>query len=280
MTVRPINLDYTLGCGQVFRWKKLGRSWIGVIGSEIVRLEQVGDTYTANGNVTEGKLDKYFRHDDRIETIYADIAKDNYISKLVSDYSGLRLIRQDPWECSASFILATYANIPRIEKMIENLCRMCGRRIAEGYYTFPTPEEIIRNDGNVRMCGLGFRYQRLLAFAERVISNELNFDELREIEYEKCVRKLMRFEGIGNKVADCIALFSLDHLEAFPIDVRIARAVKKNYGIEGSYRKISKFCRKYFGEYAGYAQEFIYISEARSRGEGIIPSEDTRISVP
>jgi N-glycosylase/DNA lyase len=161
-------------------------------------------------------------------------------------------------------VLATYANIPRIEKMIENLCMAFGKRIDSYHYSFPTPESIVGDETAVHRCGLGFRCNRFVQFARRVYDGSINFDELREMEYEDCVRTLKKFEGVGDKVADCIALFSLDQLEAFPIDVRIARAVRKHYGVEGNYKKVSKFCRSYFGVYAGYAQEFIYLSEAKS----------------
>lgn len=263
MIVKPINLDYTLGCGQVFRWKRQRDWWVGVIDSRIIELKQKNDSIKVRGNVDKDFLCRYFRADDQVERIYCDISRDNYISNLVTRYAGLRLIRQDPWECSASFILATYANIPRIEKMIENLCITYGEKINDQYYSFPTPESIVRNERAAHDCGLGFRCKRFVQFAKQVYDGNVNFDELREMGYEECIRKLKKYEGIGDKVADCIALFSLDKLEAFPIDVRIARAMKRHYGVEGNYKKVSAFCRSYFGEYAGYAQEFIYLSEAR-----------------
>ncbi len=264
MRLRLFDLDLTLGCGQVFRWRREGEWWRGVLGERQVRLRQVREDLDIWGAVSDSLLRRYFRDDDDIDSIVKDISRDPYVAGLVRKYRGLRLIRQDPWECAASYTLATYASIPRIEGMIENVCRTFGRKL-NGRYSFPTPAQVLERKEAAAECNLGFRCGRFVEFARKVAEGEVDFEELRGVGYEDCVSKLKRLDGVGDKVADCIALFALDHLEAFPVDVRIARAMKNVYGVTGSYRKVSSFAREHFGRYAGYAQEYIYVSEERKR---------------
>jgi N-glycosylase/DNA lyase len=265
MNFGRLNLDRTLGCGQVFRWRKEHGWWKGVLADRVVKLKQNGAGIEAVGRIPESLLLSFFRADDDLDGIIREISKDDYMSDLVKRFEGLRLIRQDPWECAASYTLATYASIPRIEGMIENLCKKFGRELSDDLYSFPRPEEILENEQRAMHCNLGFRCSRFVKFARRVHRADLDFEGLKHEKYEDCVTTLKRFEGVGDKVADCIALFSLDQLEAFPIDVRIKRAMENVYGARGSYKKVSEFGRTCFGRHAGYAQEYIYISEARTK---------------
>lgn len=258
-----IDLDLTLGCGQVFRWYKEGDWWSGVIDNAEVRLRRRPDGVDVRGGASLRALGDYLRADDDLEAIYDDISRDDFISSLARTYRGLRLVRQDPWECAASYILASYANLRRIQGMVESVCREFGRRLEGGRYTFPTPGAILDGRERAEKCGLGYRCDWLLDLAEKVEEGEVDFQSMREMGYHECVRGLKQLKGVGDKVADCIALFSLDHMCAFPLDVRIKRAVRVHYGWEGSYSKIRSLAQKRFGEYAGYAQEFIYLSEGR-----------------
>jgi N-glycosylase/DNA lyase len=176
----------------------------------------------------------------------------------------MRLIRQDVWECSASYLLASYANVPRNKMMIESVCRIHGRRLRDGRYAFPTPEELAEG-GDIASCRLGYRAEWLKCYARAVRDGEFDLERLKAMDYEDAVRYLKTVRGIGDKVADCIALFSLDHLQACPVDVRIARAMRERYGVSGSYKKVSEHARRHFGRYAGYAQEYLYIAEDRTR---------------
>jgi N-glycosylase/DNA lyase len=264
MRFGPIDLDSTLGCGQVFRWRKDGDAWKGILDGKEVGLRQKGDTVTVEGGIGEEALKRYFRSDDDLDLIRSEISKDDLMDSMVSSSRGLRLIRQDPWECAASYVLATNANIPRIQKMIENVCRTFGDRIAGGKHAFPRPDQIAGGKEAAQACGLGFRCGRFVEFARLVDRGEIDLGSLRDVGYEECVRELRSYPGIGDKVADCVAVFSLDHLEAFPVDVRIKKAMEEMYGVCGTYRHVNRFGRDYFGRYAGYAQEYIYYSFQRS----------------
>ena len=274
------HLDHTLESGQVFRWSKHDEWWHGVIRDRAVRVRQNGDEIMADG-ISEERLRHYFRLDDDLEAIYEDIALDECIIPRIEQFRGLRLIRQDVWECSASYILASNSNVPRIKKMIESLCRAYGREIDEGVYAFPTPEEILEGETDIACCRLGYRADWIRQYASMVYSGEFDLHELTAKDYAGAVKYLKQVKGIGNKVADCIALFSLEHLEAFPVDVRIARAMRENYGITGSYRNVSACARRYFGRYAGYAQEYLYMAEDRTRRRELTMCPlDTRIEEP
>ncbi|MDD1755279.1 MAG: hypothetical protein LUQ39_00385 [Methanomassiliicoccales archaeon] len=263
MDLRPIDLDHTLSCGQAFRWRRTGQTWMGVVEGMSVRLEQRGRRMEVETELPDSRIESYFRADDDYESIIKEISKEPYVASLVRRFPGLRLLRQDPWECSASYILATFSNIPRIKGMIERVCALYGEEIEPGLHAFPEPRSISENGARAETCGLGFRCQRFIEFATRVDRGGVDFEGLKGSSYEEAHRSLVELEGIGDKVADCIAVFSLDHLEAFPIDVRIGRTLKERYGVSGRYGKVSAFARSHFGPYAGYSQEFIYYAMDR-----------------
>jgi N-glycosylase/DNA lyase len=265
MLVPELNLEYTLDSGQAFRWAREGEWWSGVVRDRAIRLRQEGDRLEARGDADEGFLRSYLRLDDDLEAIYRDISRDGCIAGLIDRFRGLRLLRQDVWECSASYLLASYTNVPRIKKMIESLCRTYGKKLSSGQYAFPTPEEIAEGSGDIAVCRLGYRADWIKCYARSVADGEFDLEKLKAMDYDEAVRYLKTIKGVGDKVADCIALFSLNHLQACPVDVRIARAMKETYGVSGSYRKVSEYARRHFGPFAGYAQEYLYIAEDRER---------------
>jgi len=262
MIVEDLDIDRTLSCGQVFRWRKEGDIWSGFIGNRPVRLRQKGCELDVSGDVSEEEVGRYFRADDDLGEIFQDImisCGDETVSMILNGHRGLRLVRQDPWECCASYILATFVHIPRIEMMIGNICRAYGEDLGNGIYSFPTPDKIVCDPEKAGSCRLGFRAERFVEFARLVDKGEVDFQALREMEYERCVKELVKLPGIGEKVADCVSLFSLDHLEAFPVDVWIKKSMERLFGIDGNYRTVNAQSRLFFGKYAGYAQEYIYL---------------------
>lgn len=257
-----LDLDHTLGCGQVFRWRKEDGQWKGVVGDRSVTLRQDGQDVRVVSGMDRADFDRYFRTDDDLRSIYKELDGDPTLSRYFQEYRGLRLLRQDPWECTASYVLATNANIPRIQGMIERVCRTFGTEM-DGHFAFPDPGQLLDRCERSEACGLGYRTKRFIELARLVYRGQVDFEALRNMEYEDCVRELVELPGIGPKVADCISVFSLDHLEAFPVDVRIKRAMAELYGIEGGYKQVSQMSRDKFGRWAGYAQEYIYYAFGR-----------------
>jgi N-glycosylase/DNA lyase len=255
-----VSLDPTLGCGQAHRWLRTGDGWQGVIGREVVTLNQTGDGFTCSGSGDRRRILDYFRADDDLPAILGELsARDGHVAALAAACPGLRLLRQDRWECLATYVLATNANVRRIGAMVESVCRLFGEDLG-GRHAFPAPGDILDGRDELPLCRLGYREGRLLRLAERTEAGGIDLDRIAEEDYAGCIRELTGIEGVGPKVADCVALFAFDHLEAFPVDVRIARAMESCYGVTGSYRKVAEAGRARFGRYAGYAQELLYHS--------------------
>lgn len=276
------DLDHTLECGQSFRWEKLNGWWYGVVEGKAVKTKQVDDKllFQTFPERTEANfVENYFRLDDNLHHIFSKINRDKHMGEAIQRFRGLRIIRQEPWECLISYICATNTNIPAIKNMVLNLSKQFGRKIMfEGrdFYTFPKPSDLADADlKQVKACKLGFRAERVLKTSRIVHNKELTLESLRKMNYVKAKRELLSLPGVGQKVADCVLLFSLDKLEAFPVDVWVKRAILDFYSnrfeesfvnkisrktslTSGEYEKISSFARAYFGEYAGYAQEYLF----------------------
>ena len=278
----PFSLEHTLDCGQLFRWQKLDTWWYGVVADRVIKIKQ-NDEILIIQSFPETKnhlfIENYLRLDDDLSTILEKICKDEYMREAINLYYGLRLCRQEPWECLISYICATFKSIPAIKKMIHNISKCFGTHLTfDGFdfYTFPKPNELAQiRVKDLRGCGLGFRAERVLDTAKLVDSGELVLDNLNHLDYPKAKQELLVLPGVGQKVADCVLLFSLGKLEAFPIDVWIKRVTtslysdyfdssfiksvaNKNSITKKEYDTIGSFGREYFGNYAGYAQEYLF----------------------
>ena len=278
----PFSLEHTLTCGQLFRWEKFGDWWYGVVEDKVVKIRQIAGKlmFQAFPEKINGEFIKnYFRLDDNLPFILSQINKDEHIRKAIQGCPGLRICRQEPWECLVSYICATYKNIPAIKNMILNLSKRFGNKVTfngHDFYTFPKPSDLAHASiEEVRSCKLGFRAERVLETSKILDCGELDLEDLEKMDYAKAKQELLSMPGVGQKVADCVLLFSLDKLEAFPVDIWIKRVVLEFYSsyfersfikrVSGKssiapreYEAISSFGREYFGKYAGYAQEYFF----------------------
>jgi N-glycosylase/DNA lyase len=255
-----VSLDPTLGCGQAHRWRKSeDGTWEGVWRDSVVRMRQLGPgSVEVTGTDDRSGITRYLGGDDDLDEIMRGISGcDGYVAKLAEHCPGMRILRQDHWECLATYLLATNANVARIGKMVESVCDHFGKDLG-GRHAFPTPSQILDGCGCIGECRLGFREQRFVTLAERVESGDLDVESFSEMGYDECVRELQGINGVGPKVADCVALFAFEHMEAFPVDARISKVMEDVYGVTGSYKTVSGYGREKFGRYAGYAQEFLY----------------------
>jgi len=272
------DLDFSLCCGQVFRWKKIGEWWYGVVGAKVFKIQQVDDDLYFQG-VGEAFVKNYFGLNDDLKQISSSVDKDAYIRKALRRFEGLRIVRQDPWECLISFICATCKNIAAIELMLRKLSSSFGekKRFDEmDFYTFPSPEKLASATiAGLKECGLGYRAKYVQATAKKIFEEKIELETFKNRPYLEARRLLVEFPGVGLKVADCALLFSLEKMESFPVDVWVKRVVLNHYadhlpGVlvkklstrdslsSGEYKKINDFGRNYFGPYAGYAQEYLY----------------------
>jgi N-glycosylase/DNA lyase len=272
------NLDFTLCCGQVFRWDRKGDWWYGVVGDKAFKVKQTGAELEFAG-VNETVIVQYFGLDDDLQKISTSIGRDAHIRKALSAFWGLRLVRQEPWECLISYICATYKNIPAIRHMLLQLSRKFGeKKVFDGcgFFTFPTPEKLAcASEKSLATCGLGYRAKYVKATSKRIFEKDFELESLRQLSYEQAKNQLCSLAGVGPKVADCVLLFSLGKTEAFPVDRWVERVILNHYarqlqpelaqrlsrreGLTNSdYALLNAFGRRYFGEYAGYAQEYLY----------------------
>jgi N-glycosylase/DNA lyase len=274
----PFYLDVTLCCGQVFRWDKKSDWWYGVAGDKAFKVRLVGEGLEYC-NVKASFVERYFSLDIDLRKIADAINKDAHIAKAIEAYWGLRIIRQEPWECLISYICATYKSIPAIRHMLNNMAKRFGEKaILDGneFFTFPSCEALSRaTEEELKACGLGYRAKYVQQTSRRIRETSFDLDALRNLPYAEAKKALMEFPGVGAKVADCVLLFSLGKTESFPVDVWVKRVMLNHYIDKlgngygerllahkslgsGDYEKLNAFGRSYFGEYAGYAQEYLY----------------------
>ncbi len=262
-----IDLDHTLDCGQVFRWSKNEDWWTGVVRGHVVRIKQETSdgSLCVDSDIEKELLYSYFRLDDDLQSILDEVNLDPYINEAIQNYYGLRLIRQEPWECFISYMLATASNIPRIQKNISMLSGILGEEILPGYYSFPSASSLAgATCDQLCDCKMGFRTSRIIKAAGAVACGDIILEGLFELDYESAKKELMRIDGIGEKVADCILIFSLDKMEAFPVDTHVEKLVRYYYGEDRFFNskvtksKIGPWGRYYFGRYCGYAQQYLF----------------------
>jgi N-glycosylase/DNA lyase len=279
------DLDFSLCCGQVFTWRKIGEWWYGVVGGHVFKIRQFGAELEFV-NVSEEFVRGYFGLNDDLEQISRCISKDDYVRMALCRFEGLRIVRQEPWECLISFICATYKNIAAIEQILSKLSVKFGeKKVFDGldFYLFPTVEKLaFASENGLRECGLGYRAKYVQATAKKIHQENINLESLKTLPYLDARKRLLGFSGVGLKVADCVLLFSLEKLDAFPVDVWVKRVILNHYQnhfpealvkkllsheslSNGEYEKLSAFGRSYFGRYAGYAQEYLYHFERTQR---------------
>ncbi len=274
----PFYLDVTLCCGQVFRWDKIDDWWYGVAGDRAFKVRQAGEGLEYR-NADAEFIEHYFSLDVDLPKIADSMKKDAHIAKAVAAYWGLRLIRQNPWECLISYICATYKSIPAIKHMLNNMAAKFGEKTcldSREFFTFPKCEQLASStEHELKSCGLGYRAKYVLGTSRKIHETDFDLEALQNLSYEEAKKALMEFPGVGAKVADCILLFSMGKTEAFPVDVWVKRVILNHYSDkigsalrqkivahkslgEGDYKRLNTFGRSYFGEYAGYAQEYLY----------------------
>lgn len=264
---QPFDLNLTLSAGQAFRWQPDGDAgWHGVISGQLIRIRQKGDGglefQSAPGPDDSVKelLRRYFRLEDPVAEIYQSISRNTEMAELVNRHHGLRLLRQDPWECLISYICSATNSVERISESMENLSKSWGNELRLGHYArhaFPAPTDLAaaaEGELNAQIKGIPILGYRVKAASQRVCDGDLDFTALSENpSCQEVVRELKTLDGVGDKISHCVALFALDKLDAFPIDRHIARGLI-GMGFSGSRGN----AQNYFGPYAGYAGQFIF----------------------
>ncbi|HEV2318210.1 MAG TPA: DNA glycosylase [Verrucomicrobiae bacterium] len=287
LPVEDYDLAATLNSGQVFRWQKHGDFWIGVIGDNLIRLRRRSNTIIAetNSSIKDWNcVPNFLQTNADLEKILQTFPDDEPMNWAVAACHGLRVLRQEPWECLASFILSATKQIVQIRQIVARLCHCFGEpiqsfnladsephpakngsnsseRIADLAHAFPSCQRIAGlTEKQLRDCRMGFRAPNLLAAARHISEGKLDLESLRQKSYHDAREELMKLRGVGEKIADCVLLFAYGFDSAFPVDVWVERALRTLYFPRRRIKEkeLLKFAATHFGPHAGYAQQYLF----------------------
>jgi N-glycosylase/DNA lyase len=267
--VRNYDLAATLSSGQAFRWRFLDGHWIGVIGTRWVRLRQTAGTITAETPEPVSHwewLSEYLQLEVNLDPILESFPGDEPMRDAVSACRGLRLLRQDPWECLASFILSSTKQIVQIQQIVSAVCSYFGEPVVvpAGFppeFSFPSVGRVAQAaEQELRACKMGFRAPYLLGSAREIASGRVNLESLRDESIHTARAALMELPGVGRKIADCVLLFAYGFPAAFPVDVWVMKGLRELYfrGRRANLKRLHRFAQTHFGPNAGYAQQYLF----------------------
>jgi len=265
-----IDVDNSINSGQVFLWEKQGSDWYGIDGQDVLKINKNGVIKSIRNLKTD-----FFRKNDNMQEIIKSISKDKTVKKAVKEYEGLRLFRQDPFQCLISFIISSNSNIQKIKSSLEKITKKFGKKVKiqnKEFFLFPEPEKMAKATiDEIKSCGVGYRAPFIKEAAKMVILKKIDFEYLKKCDYHEAKKNICLVPGIGNKVADCIMLFSLNKLESFPLDTWMIKILEKYYSKEfkietktitqKQYELLHEKIVNYFGPYCGYAQQYLFKME-------------------
>jgi len=265
-----INIDNSINSGQVFLWEKNGTDWYGINGQDILKINKNGVIKSILNSKTN-----FFRKNDNMQEIIKSISKDETVKKSVKQYEGLRIFKQDPFQCMISFIISSNSNIQKIKNSLEKISKKFGKKVKiqnKEFFLFPKPEKLANASiEEIKKCGVGYRAPFIKQASKMIVLKKINFKYLEKCDYQEAKKNICVIPGIGNKVADCILLFSLNKLEAFPLDTWMIKILEKYYSnqfnietktiTKKQYQILHEKIVNYFGPYCGYAQQFLFKME-------------------
>jgi len=267
--LREYDLSATLESGQAFRWRRCDEAWDGVIQGRWVRLQVEAEQLHAEvaAPVTHWNwLEDYLGLTTELGPIIASFPDDEPMRLAVQACRGLRLLRQEPWECLASFILSSTKQIVQIRQCVALLSERFGEPVTSPpgtgiHYAFPTFTRLANlPETELRACKLGFRARYLSAAARTLTDRQLDLTELCNQPTPAAREQLMTLPGVGPKIANCVLLFAYGRQDAFPVDVWVLRALQELYFPRHSPnpRALLRFTETHFGPNAGYAQQYLF----------------------
>ena len=273
------NLKATLESGQVFRYDRDGEFYILQHADFVIKARQQQNSIIFSGvhadgrQVTEQTVRHLFRLDKSHDDMIRGLRKDRHLNELAERYRGLHIMRQALFECIIAFMCSSAANIPKIKMNVSLLAEKFGKQFTfEGkeFHSFPLPG-FIDNIQKIKSAKTGFRAKYIFK-ANKMLTKEF-LEELQAADYAKAREMLLTIPGIGEKVANCILLFSLGHSKAFPVDTWMKKILLEKYGPQLrvsvkakriTEERMTEFGVKRFGNSAGLAQQYLFV-HARSR---------------
>lgn len=258
------NFDLAQICrsGQCFRMEQIEENLYSVIaGERYLEIEQQNRLFLFYCD--EEDFDSFWKQYFDLESDYAAWIgqihpKDLYLNRAADFGSGIRILRQDLWEMIVSFLISQQNNIVRIRRCIQNICEAYGEQKSNDrgkiYYTFPSPQALAGlEEDALKACNLGYRSKYVVRTAKSIVSGETDLEAVRDMPYKKAREELLHLFGVGEKVADCICLFALHHLQAFPVDTHIHQALQNHYK--------RGFPKQRYKGYQGVMQQYIFYYE-------------------
>ena len=274
------NSMHIFECGQCFRWNLQDNgNYIGVVKNSVIEVIEKDDEVIFRG-VSEDNLKDivvdYFNLNKDYGEIKNKLSKiDDYLKESIKFGNGIRILNQDIFETIISFIISANNNIPRIKKIIENLSKNYGKEIeydGKTYYTFPTVKSLSKaTAADLRNLGLGFRDKRVYTTTRMILKNEFDIEKIKNFKDTEMIREeLLKLDGVGPKVADCILLFAFNRYDVFPIDVWVRRVMNDLYIKNPDESKVSKveikkLAEEKYGELAGLAQQYLFYWKRENR---------------
>lgn len=267
LTVRGIDridIERSCACGQSFRWKKDGDGFVAPALGRVVRVCQ-NDCDISIYPCKKGEEKDWLAYFD-LDRDYAAIEKrlsvDEQLSMCIGSASGIRVFAQEPFETLITFIISANNNIGRIAGIVERLCALCGEKAefdGNEYYLFPKPESIAAlEESELVRIGSGYRAPYIKKSAA-IIAGGYQLEKLRDMPLDIARKELLKFPGVGPKVADCVLLFGLGHTDAFPVDVWIGRAMSEIYfDGESPKKKQLEAAIRALGSESGIVQQYIF----------------------
>ena len=245
------NLALSVDCGQSFRWtENSDGSFHGIVFNRCIDIIQ-NETKTIFYNTTKEEFENlwidYFNLKRDYESLCRSFDEEN-LRKAVSEFYGIRILKQDPWEAICSFIISQNNNIPRIKGIIARLCENFGEKINENDYSFPSFEVIANlSESDLAPIRAGFRNKYIIDAAKKLASGEISIEKIYEMPIEEARKELMKIKGVGPKVAECALLYGFGRDEAFPIDVWVKKILAELYpdGLPECIRGVEGIAQQY-----------------------------------
>ena len=254
--------EHTFLCGQCFRWEKEpDGSFIGIANGQAVRISANGEDVIIDG-ITKEDYESFWENYLDTKRDYSAIKKainiNETMDKSIKFGHGIRILRQEFFETLISFIISQRSSIPKIKSCVNKLCELCGEKIefdGKTYYAFPTPDKIAAlSEDDLRAIGVGYRAPYILKAATAVANGEIDAAALESADTSVAREKLLSLYGVGDKVCDCVLLFSLGKYDLFPADVWIKRVMEEEFNTSDAKRA----GEGEFGLYSGFAQQYLF----------------------
>ena len=276
--IKDFHPKHIFECGQAFRWHvEEDGSYTAIHKGKIINVKKDGEDIifsNTNMNDFEKVWYDYFDLGRDYGRIKEELSKDPILKEAIKFGEGIRILNQDPFETTISFIISANNQIPRIKKSIELITENYGESIGfyrdREYFSFPSPEILAQADEKELedKCRVGYRAKYIVNASNMITNKEVNLDNLPQLTSEEAKKELMKLPGVGPKVSNCILLFSLNKNEAFPVDVWVKRVMEELYfKEEASIKRISDYAEENFGSLGGFAQQYLFYY-ARELGIG------------